>query len=76
MNNRKYETLNIIQIAKELGFEFTSVELLDGMTVFRTVGLDNITKLRQVLIDNGYPKPLSCHREDESVEVFMIQWHK
>lgn len=68
--------MNILQVFKDHGIEVTSIEPKDFGTVYRACGLKLLEQARIAMFELGHNTPVSCHREYESCEAFMIVWNK
>lgn len=57
-------------------FKITEKEVKSFGIVYRGLGLDKLDKTRIDLFESGHKTPISCHREEGSVEAVMIIWNE
>lgn len=68
--------MNMIELFKKHNAEIQAIEIKDFGTVYRSVGVTKLDAIRLEMIERGHKTPISCHREFESSEAFMIVWNK
>lgn len=66
--------MNIQEIAQRHNFEIEEIEEKDHGTIVRGVDVRKLQAMREEMLAQGHPRPISCHREEESSEAFMILW--
>lgn len=53
-----------------------AIENKDFGTVIRSINVDALERIRTEVLERDDKNPISCHREYESSEAFMIIWNK
>ena len=68
--------LNLLNVAKQFEIEINTIEIHKHGTILRARGVAKLDAMREHLLSNGHELPISCHREHESCESFMILWNQ
>jgi hypothetical protein len=68
--------MNLLELFKKHNLEINAIEIKDFGTIYRTKGLKLLELVRLEMFEQGHKTPVSCHREFESCEAFMIVWNK
>lgn len=67
----------LINKINDHNLEIESIAITESAAVIRfDDGKDKIEKIRTELLDSGWGKPISCHRDEGSVSCFMMLWYK
>lgn len=68
--------MDILTLFKKYDLELLSVSFESFGSIYRANNLKALELLRQDLINSGHKTPISCHREEGSIESFMVIWNK
>lgn len=70
-------SLDIIKKFNQHKMDIETIETTESALVVRfREGVSKLESIRKELLDEGYGKPISCHRDFEASSCFMMLWYR